>query len=123
MGLKVSEYNPADYIKTPEDEIATIRAALEDYNQAHFQHMMGVLARAQGVSKLAEAASMSREGLYKSLSVAGDPHFSTLLGLLKAMGLRLSIERESEVAPPPKRVRRRSRVRRVEAPPRRAVAA
>ena len=57
-----------------------IRAALSD------------IARAQNVTRLAEAADMSRHGLYKALGPDGNPSFATMLKISRALGLRLRLE-------------------------------
>ena len=40
---------------------------------------------------IAERTGLAREALYKSLSAEGNPRLTTLLGVLRAMGLRLSV--------------------------------
>lgn len=44
------------------------------------------------MSGIAEETGLSRMGLYKALSKKGDPRLSTLLGVLKALDLKLKIE-------------------------------
>jgi len=52
------------------------------------------------MSDVAATAGVTREGLYKSLGAKGDPRLSTLLGVMRALGLQLSArvpdERDSE---------------------------
>jgi DNA-binding phage protein len=45
------------------------------------------------MAKVAKAAGVPRESLYRALSAGGSPRFSTLHAILKAAGLRLSVER------------------------------
>ena len=49
------------------------------------------MAEAQGMSRVAAAAGLSRESLYRSLSAAGNPRLSTLVAVLRVAGLRLSV--------------------------------
>lgn len=51
------------------------------------------VAEAQGMAKIAERAGLPRESLYKSLSAKGNPTLKTLLAVLNAAGLRLSVTR------------------------------
>ena len=44
------------------------------------------------MTDVAKAAGVTREGLYKALSAKGDPKLSTLLGITRALGVRLSVE-------------------------------
>jgi probable addiction module antidote protein len=50
------------------------------------------LAQAQGIAKVAKAAGIERESLYRALSVRGNPRLSTLVAVTKAIGLRLTVE-------------------------------
>ena len=50
------------------------------------------LTQAQGIAKVAKAAGIERESLYRALSVHGNPRLSTLVAVSKAIGLRLTVE-------------------------------
>jgi probable addiction module antidote protein len=50
-------------------------------------------AEAKGMSAIAQESGLSRESLYRALSTRGNPTLKTLLGVLNALGLRLSVER------------------------------
>lgn len=41
---------------------------------------------------------MIREALYKALSDKGDPKLSTLVGVMKALGLRFTVTKATEAA-------------------------
>jgi len=56
---------------------SVVRAALND------------IARAQGMTQLAKATGITREGLYKALSPTGNPEFSTILKVIKALKIKL----------------------------------
>ena len=49
------------------------------------------MARARGMGELAQRAGLSRSGLYKALGEGGNPSFETVVGLLKAFGVRLTV--------------------------------
>ena len=51
---------------------------------------LGKLARERGMREVAAAAGLSREALYKALSERGDPKLSTLLGVARALGVKLT---------------------------------
>ena len=53
---------------------------------------LGDVARAKGMTKIAEKAGLGRESLYKSLSSEGNPRFSTVLKVVDALGFQLSIK-------------------------------
>ena len=46
-----------------------------------------------GVAAVAEKAQLNQTQLYRTLSADGNPALSSLAAILKAMGLRLSVER------------------------------
>ena len=50
------------------------------------------LACARGIVKVAKAAGVERESLYRALSARGNPRLSTLVAVTKAIGLRLTVE-------------------------------
>jgi probable addiction module antidote protein len=45
------------------------------------------------MAKVARAAGVPRESLYRALSPGGNPRFSTLHAILKAAGLKLAVQR------------------------------
>ena len=45
-----------------------------------------------GLAKVAKTAGIERESLYRALSPRGNPRFSTLVAVAKAMGLKLTFE-------------------------------
>jgi probable addiction module antidote protein len=45
-----------------------------------------------GLAAIAAEAELSRESLYRALSPKGNPTLKTLLAVLKAVGMRLSVE-------------------------------
>lgn len=44
------------------------------------------------MTQLARETGLAREGLYKALSADGNPEFSTILKVIKALGLKLHVE-------------------------------
>lgn len=53
---------------------------------------LGVIARARGMTEVARGAGVTREALYRALSEDGDPRLTTLLGVMRSLGFRLSVE-------------------------------
>jgi len=50
---------------------------------------LGDIARAKGMTDIARETDLGRESLYKALSPEGNPGFSTVLKVVRALGLRL----------------------------------
>jgi len=53
---------------------------------------LGDIARAKGMSQVACDAGLSRESLYKALSGERNPSLGTVLGVVRALGLKLRAE-------------------------------
>lgn len=51
-----------------------------------------------GLGAVAAEAGISRESLYRTLSANGNPTLKTLLAVLKAVGMKLSVEPEHRIA-------------------------
>ena len=91
---RFSRYDSADYLNTGEDIAAYLEAVMEEAGEdpASVAQALGVVARARNMSQLARDVGMSREGLYKALSEDGNPSFSTIVKVARALGLRVSFQ-------------------------------
>jgi probable addiction module antidote protein len=82
----------------PEFADAYLAAALEETEQpGGHQAMLTALrhiAEAQGMANVAEKAGIPRESLYRALGPRGNPTIKTLLAVLNASGLHLSVARQ-----------------------------
>ena len=79
--------------KDPEFAAEYLKAALEDEDEPRVLLIaLRHLAQAQGITKVAKAAGVERESLYRALSEHGNPRLSTLFAVAKAVGLRLTVE-------------------------------
>lgn len=92
MPTETFPYDTAEHLRTPEDIALYIEAVLEDGDPALVADAIGVVARARGMAQIAQETGRSREQLYRTLSEKGNPQLDTLMGVLKAIGLRLSVK-------------------------------
>lgn len=92
MPTETFPYDTAEHLRTPEDIALYIDAVLEDGDPALVADAIGVVARARGMAQIAQETGRSREQLYRTLSEKGNPQLDTLMGVLKAIGLRLSVK-------------------------------
>jgi probable addiction module antidote protein len=90
MALKTYPYDSAEYLDTPEAWEEYLKATCEDGSPAEIAYALGVIARAQSMTKLAEKTGLSRQALYKALSGEGNPEFATIAKVADALGLRIS---------------------------------
>jgi probable addiction module antidote protein len=95
MGQKTEVFDASRYLTTPEAQIELLSDALASGNAAYVAQALGVIARARGMTEVAREAGVTREALYKSLSEEGDPRLTTLLGVLRALGVTLTAQMKS----------------------------
>jgi probable addiction module antidote protein len=88
---KTIPWDTADQLETPDDIAAYLEAAFEDGDPELIAHALGVVARAKGMTDIAKRAGLGRQSLYKALSPDGRPEFATVLTVVRALGLKLTI--------------------------------
>ena len=71
-----------------------LKAAMEDADEPEVLliALRHVAEARGGLAKVAKAAGIERESLYRALSARGNPRLSTILGVVKAVGLKLTVE-------------------------------
>ena len=95
MAIKTTRWDSAEHLKTDEDIKLYIEACIEEAgdDSTFIVHALGVVARAKNMSQLARDTGLTREGLYKALSPEGNPTFSTVAKISKALGFQLMIQK------------------------------
>tara|TARA_B100001248_G_C27395404_1_gene465207 strand:+ start:3578 stop:3892 length:315 start_codon:yes stop_codon:yes gene_type:complete len=91
---KKYEDSLTENLKDPVEAAAYLNAYLEDVDDPDEEGFLLALkdvAKAYGMSNVANATNLGRESLYKSLSADGNPKLTTLVSLLNSMGLNLSV--------------------------------
>jgi probable addiction module antidote protein len=79
--------------KSPAFAAEYLKAALEDEDEPRVLLVaLRHVAQAQGIAKVARAAGIERESLYRALSKNGNPRLSTLHAVARAIGLKLTLE-------------------------------
>ncbi|HZK81255.1 MAG TPA: addiction module antidote protein [Humisphaera sp.] len=80
--------------KDPELCVEYLKAAIEDTEEPKVLLIaLRQIAEARGgIAKVAKAAGITRESLYRALSARGNPRLSTLVAVAKAVGLKLTVE-------------------------------
>ncbi|MHB1856722.1 MAG: addiction module antidote protein [Acidobacteriaceae bacterium] len=81
----------------PEFAAEYLRSALEDKDEPRVLLLaLQRIAESRGsIAKVAKAAGMERESLYRALSAKGNPRLSTLVAVTRAVGLKLTVEASS----------------------------
>ncbi|PXA89051.1 putative addiction module antidote protein [Caulobacter sp. D4A] len=84
-------FDAARLLDRPEDVAFFVADAMETGDAAYIQHALGVAARALGMAEVAEKAGLGRESLYKALKEDANPRFETVLKVMQALGLQLTV--------------------------------
>jgi probable addiction module antidote protein len=82
------------YREHPDHAIELLNSILEDGDPSELLVALRQMTKAfGGVQAIAEKAALNPTQLYRTLSPDGNPALSSLTAILKAMGLRLAVER------------------------------
>ena len=86
---KVVDFDAAKYL-TSDEAVAEYLSAIIAYDDtALLTAALGDIARARGMSTVAQASGIRRESLYKALKPDSQPRFSTISKVCQALNLRL----------------------------------
>jgi probable addiction module antidote protein len=92
VATKLIPFDAAKYLDDAQSQAELLAEALETGDSKIVAHALGVIARARGMTEIAREAGVSRESLYKSLSLDGNPELATVLAVAKALNLKLTAE-------------------------------
>ncbi len=89
--METSKFDISDYLDNNEMIAEYLNAVLEEGDDSKIITAIGHIAKAIGMTKIAEETGFSRPSLYKALSEGAKPQFSTILKVLKAVGGQVRI--------------------------------
>lgn len=89
--LGLAPFDASDYLDNPDTIAEYLTAALENPDTDAFLVAVRDIAKAQGISNVAEIAGLGRESLYKTLKPGAQPRFDTVRRLLSALGVQLDV--------------------------------
>ncbi|ESZ85825.1 MAG: Cro/Cl family transcriptional regulator [Blastomonas sp. CACIA14H2] len=91
----ITPFDPAEFLNTEDDVVFFLEAAMEGNDAAHIARALGHVARSKGMTEIARRTGLGRQALYTALSENGNPTLETLLAVLSALGLRLTVTRDA----------------------------
>jgi probable addiction module antidote protein len=91
MSLQTKSFDIAEHLNTPEEIRAFLQEVAATGDESDFIHALSTAARAKGMTEVAEQAGVTRASLYKSLSRDGNPNFTTISKVTKALGCKLVV--------------------------------
>lgn len=84
----LKNFDPAEYLESDEDIEIFLDEAFKSGSEKDIVNALGIVARAKGVTQVAQQCGIRREQLYQSLGESGNPTLQTLLPILQALGLQ-----------------------------------
>ena len=93
MALATTLFDPAAYLTDADSIEEYLRSAFETEDVAVITDAFGVVARARGMTALADDTGLARQSLYKALGKDGNPGFATVMRIAHSLGFRLTAER------------------------------
>ena len=95
---ELTEFDASKYLKDENDYRLYLAQAFEGGDPVEIQAALGDLAKARGMTALARESGIAREALYRALSKRGNAEFATIMKVIAAMGLHLTLAK-SEIVP------------------------
>jgi probable addiction module antidote protein len=92
MKHAVTEFDPAAYLDNEEVIAEYLSQVLEDGDTDELIAAIGHVAKARGMTQIANDTGLGRESLYKAFAPGSKPRFDTVMKVLKALGVKLHAE-------------------------------
>jgi len=89
--METSKFDIADYLDSNEMIAEYLNSVLEEGDNSDVVTALGHIAKAIGMTKIAEETGLSRPSLYKALSDGAKPQFSTIMKVLRAVGGQIKV--------------------------------
>lgn len=82
-------FDITEMLQTEQDIAEYLSLVIEDGDPALLAATLGDIARARGMTDIAQASGITREALYKALRPDASPRFDTIQRVCKALGVKL----------------------------------
>lgn len=91
MKITTRKWDTSEYLDSPEMIREYLIAAFEEGDSDLILEAIGNVAKARGMSEIANKTGLSRQNLYKALSPGASPKFDTIQNVVSALGYKLSV--------------------------------
>ncbi|MFJ3484849.1 addiction module antidote protein [Pseudomonas sp. NPDC090202] len=89
MSDEVIPFDMASLLDSDEAISEYLTQVLADGDSDEFVRAIGYVAKARGMSQIAQASGLGRASLYKALSPGAKPRFDTVVKVMHALGVEL----------------------------------
>jgi len=83
------EFDVTEYLDSEQAMAEYLTSMMEENDPSLLAAALGDIARARGMSEIAEASGITREALYKALRPNSKPRFDTIAKVCEALGVKL----------------------------------
>ena len=87
--MKTRPFDITEYLDSEEAIAEYLNQVLEDGDTDELIAAIGNVAKAKGMTQIANAAGLGRESLYKAFSKGSKPRFDTVIKVMTAIGVKL----------------------------------
>ena len=91
MKEKITDFDPAAYLDSEETIAEYLSAILEENDPDLLLSALSDVARARGMAQIAKDSGLGRESLYKALAPGAKPRFETIMKVMHALGVKLTV--------------------------------
>ncbi len=95
MKPKTTPFDATRYLVDNEAVAAYLSDMMEDGDSSVLAAALGDIARARGMTQIAQDAGIGREALYKALRPNAKPRFDTINRVCQALGVRLVVQADN----------------------------
>lgn len=89
MALKTKAFDSSQFLVSREAQAELFSDALQTGHASYIAAALGVIARARGMTQIAEETGLSRPALYAALREGGNPTLETVMRVAQALGVEL----------------------------------
>ncbi|HXP89988.1 MAG TPA: addiction module antidote protein [Fibrobacteria bacterium] len=104
MKKQATTFDVSEYLDSEEMIAAYLSSVIEDNDWDLLVQAIGHVAKARGMSKIAQDSGLGRESLYKSFSANSQPRFETVMKVLGAMHIKIHLTPDQRVKKRPKKL-------------------
>lgn len=88
---KITEFDPSAYLEDEETIAEYLSAALDEEDPGIFLAAIGHVAKARGMSVIAQESGLGRESLYKAFAPGAKPRYETVQKVLHSLGVKINV--------------------------------
>jgi probable addiction module antidote protein len=97
MPISTKPFDAAKYFLDANSQARLLADALEEGDAGYIAAALGVVAKARGITQIANETGLSRQALHKALSENGNPTLDTVIKVIRALDLQLDVKAKMPV--------------------------